>query len=370
MKQDNIAFDRIETVFSFLQEVPMPANVTNTEGKLIFSNRLMRQAHHSWNAVSFSSDAWVGGAKSEWSPDSLTGDNRDAPNATPGSPESLELVAAVRIPGAYGAFVHLYSSGSPVENGKTHDLIGRIMGLAGPSVSPRAERGAGTEPARPDTDWLCDASLRDIIASAAHAAGVPAGGMKNGVDANHIIGPTSPVIIGRMIERILRETAQTYPGKTIRVSSIKKTAAGAPSGATLLSFEIKKKGRMGKRNASELAAIGLRLKEFAHVLGMASGFVIDPPAALQRDGTMQVHFLFPNRLIKIPDASAKAPAATARLSSREKEIMEMARSGYDNESIASILQIATATVKQHLKSIYKKLGIRKRAELIFLGSPR
>lgn len=79
MKSDNIVFNKLETLFGYLQDVPMPANVTDTDGKLIFRNRLMEQAHRPWSEDNISGDAWVGGVKSDWSPDIPLGRRHDAP---------------------------------------------------------------------------------------------------------------------------------------------------------------------------------------------------------------------------------------------------------------------------------------------------
>ncbi len=54
----------------------------------------------------------------------------------------------------------------------------------------------------------------------------------------------------------------------------------------------------------------------------------------------------------------------AGLTRREKEVVQLAAQGYNDNEIAAMLSISAFTVKFHLKRIFKKLGIHKRVELI------
>lgn len=54
----------------------------------------------------------------------------------------------------------------------------------------------------------------------------------------------------------------------------------------------------------------------------------------------------------------------AGLTRREKEVVQFAAQGYNDDEIATMLSISVYTVKFHLKRIFKKLGIHKRVELI------
>jgi DNA-binding CsgD family transcriptional regulator len=51
------------------------------------------------------------------------------------------------------------------------------------------------------------------------------------------------------------------------------------------------------------------------------------------------------------------------LSTREGDIAALAAEGYSVLAIASRLGIAESTVSSHLKRVYRKLGVRSRAEL-------
>lgn len=52
------------------------------------------------------------------------------------------------------------------------------------------------------------------------------------------------------------------------------------------------------------------------------------------------------------------------LSRREREIVQMAQTGFTDGEISSILGILPSTVRQHFKSIYRKTGIRERRDLV------
>ena len=65
-----------------------------------------------------------------------------------------------------------------------------------------------------------------------------------------------------------------------------------------------------------------------------------------------------------PTFEQKLKLDAAGLTRREKEVVQLAAKGYNDEEIAKMLVISAFTVKFHLKRIFKKLGIHKRVELI------
>jgi DNA-binding NarL/FixJ family response regulator len=58
------------------------------------------------------------------------------------------------------------------------------------------------------------------------------------------------------------------------------------------------------------------------------------------------------------------PKKSSRLSAREIEIMTAIAGGYANKQIASRLGISERTVKNHVTSIFKKLGVNARVEAL------
>lgn len=65
-----------------------------------------------------------------------------------------------------------------------------------------------------------------------------------------------------------------------------------------------------------------------------------------------------------PAACAPAPQLPSELTGRQREVFEHLLSGKTTNDIAAALQIAEGTVKAHLASIYRTLGVRSRAEAI------
>ncbi|MFQ5444413.1 MAG: LuxR C-terminal-related transcriptional regulator [Nitrospinales bacterium] len=60
----------------------------------------------------------------------------------------------------------------------------------------------------------------------------------------------------------------------------------------------------------------------------------------------------------------KAEFREAGLTHREIEITDLVRKGFDDKEIAGYLAIEHITARNHVKSIYKKLGVHSRAKLV------
>lgn len=57
-----------------------------------------------------------------------------------------------------------------------------------------------------------------------------------------------------------------------------------------------------------------------------------------------------------------AVASSIRLSKRENEVLQHLASGLSNPELAVLLNLSRHTVKQHTSTVYRKLGVRNRAE--------
>ena len=57
------------------------------------------------------------------------------------------------------------------------------------------------------------------------------------------------------------------------------------------------------------------------------------------------------------------------LTRREGDVLVLLRQGRSNAQIALALQIGVETVRSHARSIYRKLGVASRRELIGLPAP-
>lgn len=68
------------------------------------------------------------------------------------------------------------------------------------------------------------------------------------------------------------------------------------------------------------------------------------------------------RLDNLPAAQAIAPPRVLELSAREREILESLSRGSTNHDIAEALAISLFTVKNHLKRIFRKIGVSNRTQ--------
>lgn len=57
-----------------------------------------------------------------------------------------------------------------------------------------------------------------------------------------------------------------------------------------------------------------------------------------------------------------APVSTFQLSRRESDVLQHLAAGLSNPEMATVLNLSRHTVKQHTSAVYRKLGVRNRAE--------
>jgi DNA-binding CsgD family transcriptional regulator len=63
-------------------------------------------------------------------------------------------------------------------------------------------------------------------------------------------------------------------------------------------------------------------------------------------------------------ARIAVPDGASKLSRREQEVLDHLASGASNSDIADRMSLSVDTVKSHLTRVYRKLGVRRRAEAI------
>jgi DNA-binding NarL/FixJ family response regulator len=119
------------------------------------------------------------------------------------------------------------------------------------------------------------------------------------------------------------------------------------------------------REALHLGASGYLLKDISPTELIASIRAL-------KEGAVQISPAIATRLVEqFYDKSRESPHKPQwfdSLSQREKEIFKMIARGYGNKQIAKELFIAEQTVRNYVSSIYSKLGIQDRFQVIQLAN--
>lgn len=68
--------------------------------------------------------------------------------------------------------------------------------------------------------------------------------------------------------------------------------------------------------------------------------------------------------------ASPAPKAAAPLTEAEEAVLALVLEGHSNAEIAKRRNVAVRTIANQLQSLFKKKGVRSRAELTALLSPR
>ncbi len=88
---------------------------------------------------------------------------------------------------------------------------------------------------------------------------------------------------------------------------------------------------------------------------VASGLAVFPPAALSRLSGCQA-------ADERGDALQGAATSATSFTARERDVLEGLHAGKPNKAIAYDLGVSQSTVKVHVRSVFKKLGVRNRTE--------
>ena len=68
------------------------------------------------------------------------------------------------------------------------------------------------------------------------------------------------------------------------------------------------------------------------------------------------------------DGEPSKPTIDVVLTSRQRDVFELIVQGMSNKEIARTLQLAEGTVKIHIKALFAKLGVRRRAAVAVAGT--
>lgn len=105
--------------------------------------------------------------------------------------------------------------------------------------------------------------------------------------------------------------------------------------------------------------IGCSLVRHGELQGFSAGEVWQAEG-LRRLGEFALSRLLPGSLLKVDSLAGRFPALTPR----EVALLQLVAVGLSNRQLSEELNITLATVKSHLLSIFRKLDVRSRAELV------
>lgn len=104
---------------------------------------------------------------------------------------------------------------------------------------------------------------------------------------------------------------------------------------------------------------------------LANPAQLDKAAATVSQGALWISSPMLSRLLGILSSALPEPKEPPewreKLSKREREVAEIVATGVTNREVAEKLHITVRTVKEHLTSIFAKLGIQDRLHLILMA---
>ncbi|MGW2960430.1 LuxR C-terminal-related transcriptional regulator [Streptomyces sp. NPDC001220] len=161
-------------------------------------------------------------------------------------------------------------------------------------------------------------------------------------------------------------------GRALRVLG---TATGGRRGLELTEEAVallRGGGPAGTEPALALLALGRQLTAAGEAV-RARDCLREAVAYAERLGAVRLVGLAEEMLRKGGARSPRRRTGAASLTGSERRIAELAAEGRTNVEIAALLHLARRTVETHLTHTYRKLGIRRRAELrpaLDQGAPR
>lgn len=114
------------------------------------------------------------------------------------------------------------------------------------------------------------------------------------------------------------------------------------------------------------APLFLKLKRAAAMNGLSVESFMSQSAEREADRLLMLDELARQRQ-QSATASAKT-GAQRPLSKREAEVLTLLSRGCTSSEVAGMLRIQSVTVNDHIKSIYRKLGVNNRAGAVVVAS--
>jgi DNA-binding CsgD family transcriptional regulator len=352
----------MKKIAEFVSGLSLPACVITGSGELALVNPAMRRSHVKGAELSISGSCVFTPSKElndcgNCSHYPVTKGRCVIPRVTPSS----RLVMAVGLEKAEGATVAFYANGSAVNPLEAHAALGGILSLAGYGGEGKSHGAKFSAPAR----WEANVHLRQLVEWAVE--GLETGGahfdLKVSGEVSMDFASLSAARL--VIRRMGAELLGLEPAGVLTARSFSKPGEGGIT--RVLSMQVDINRPAAKSLSSEISAMELRLSGYCLRLGRMMGFAIPAPHTLVGGGKADLRFeLAGGFAASEGDLRKNGPDSVFQgLSSRERQVVEMVAAGFANDEISTKLGITVSTVKQHIKNIYRRTGMKSRSELVF-----
>ncbi|MFW2331956.1 MAG: helix-turn-helix transcriptional regulator [Nitrospinota bacterium] len=275
-----------------------------------------------------------------------------------GMDEELVLVFALRLESYNFALLRIYATPALLGNKMIDRTLLRALQFA--SSSDVVEDDSVSQ----RKYGLSKVILKDIVGRVISLT-------KNNQKINNMIAPTAvalhvdPLSLHRLSSGILSELDRISGSAQKLVSYEPSRLNDTPS--HIITYTIVISEPQTKSKVSGLGSMLMRLQRLRKQIVDLTSYSIEPIKinSTPTGAVVELEFADVWSRSDLALTANEAPPSDWSLSPREEEIVEMISSAYSNEDIAFALGIKSATVKQHLKSIYRKANAKNKMDLIF-----
>lgn len=347
-------------ISGFVSGLSFPACVIDGSGKLALINPAMSRSHGERGefsipgSCSFTPSGELNGC-ANCSHYAVTNGNCVIPRVTPSS----RLVLAAGLEKHGGSTVAFYTGNSEPDLMAAHVALGEILSLAGYGEKGKSRPAKVPTPAR----WEASVRLKDMVERAVEGLDFGESGFDLNVGGEVTMGFESLSAARLVISRMAAELLGLESVGPLMARSFSKPGKGAT--AHVISIQANLGRSAAKSLLNEISAMELRLAGYCQRLGRVMGLSVPTPHTLIGGGKADLRFELGGGFA-IPEGHGRIPRAGRAfegLSSREQQVLEMVVAGLANQEISKKLGIMASTVKQHIKNIYKRTGVRSRLEL-------
>jgi DNA-binding CsgD family transcriptional regulator len=350
MKENSLPSDKMKRLIAFVEELPLPACVVRgSDAALLCMNALMfAKVRKDLNHVPFRC-TWIFERNAACpdcaEPPVIEGRCLISRNGS----HHLLMVSALRLKDYDNALLRMYALPRDFDSATVDRAVGASLDFAGRPAG--ATLPTGVAPLRE----TAPIDLRLFVDRIIERTGLSHGMVDNTVASGTLLTAVAPLPLRRLLETIIGELAVQAKKRAITIADDRESAAPRRIRMTI-PYNPEAKGK-----ASQIEAIRLHFKAFVNTLAEATGYRIPCPEVEPGRHSLTVRLAIAD--VWSPMTQSR-PSFYRELTSREREVTEMIKSGFTTQQVSDQLEISIATVKQHLKSIYKKANVSTRIGLV------